>query len=51
VIVPLYDLATDAAVLEIIKSALPTYQVVGVPARIIAYGGGGIHCITQQMPN
>jgi agmatine deiminase len=24
--------------------------VVGVVAKVIAYGGGGVHCITQQIP-
>ena len=29
---------------------VPGRQVVGVPAPIIAFGGGGVHCITQQVP-
>ena len=27
----------------------PDREVVGAPARCIAFGGGGVHCITQQM--
>ena len=26
------------------------YDVVGVPGEVLAYGGGGPHCITQQIP-
>ena len=25
-------------------------EVVGVPTPVVGYGGGGIHCITQQVP-
>jgi agmatine deiminase len=28
----------------------PVAEVDGVPARVIGYGGGGVHCITQQVP-
>ncbi len=28
----------------------PDRKVVGVRARVIAFGGGGVHCITQQVP-
>ncbi|MEV6955928.1 agmatine deiminase family protein [Streptomyces sp. NPDC051183] len=41
---------TDAAALAVIAAALPGRKVVGVPTPVLAYGGGGIHCITQQLP-
>lgn len=50
VVVPLYGLAADEPVLDIMRATWPERAVVGVPARIIAFGGGGVHCITQQMP-
>jgi len=50
VIVPLAGSADDAMVLEIFKSACPDREVVGVPGSAIALGGGGAHCITQQIP-
>jgi agmatine deiminase len=49
-IVPLAGVDTDAEALERIAAAYPDREVVGVPGRVIAYGGGGPHCITQQVP-
>jgi len=50
VIVPTADHPLDADALAIIAGAFPDREVVGVPSRVIAYGGGGTHCITQQLP-
>jgi len=36
--------------LEVIAEAYPDREVVGVPGEVLAYGGGGVHCITQQVP-
>ena len=36
--------------LAIIADAFPGRSVVPVPGATIAYGGGGPHCITQQVP-
>src|SRR4051812_26608933 len=36
--------------LDAVARAFPGREVVGVPARVLAYGGGGPHCITQQVP-
>ncbi|MFJ9339961.1 agmatine/peptidylarginine deiminase [Streptomyces sp. NPDC101733] len=41
---------SDAAALAVLASALPGRKVVGVPTPVLAYGGGGVHCITQQLP-
>ena len=40
----------DEQALAIIAAALPDREVVGVVAKVIAFGGGGVHCITQQLP-
>ena len=40
----------DDAPLRIIAKAFPDHEVVGVSGRIISEGGGGVHCITQQIP-
>ncbi|MFF1397996.1 agmatine/peptidylarginine deiminase [Streptomyces sp. NPDC058287] len=50
VVVPVAGLPQDAQALEVIAQACPGRKVVGVNARVIAHGGGGVHCITQQVP-
>jgi agmatine deiminase len=50
VIVPLADHPLDEPALDLIGRAFPDREVVGVPGRIISFGGGGPHCITQQIP-
>lgn len=51
VVVPLAGVPDlDAEALDRLRAAYPEREVVGVPAATIAYGGGGPHCITQQVP-
>jgi agmatine deiminase len=52
VIVPMtgQDRDCDEQALAIIASAFPEREVVPVPGLVLAYGGGGPHCITQQVP-
>jgi agmatine deiminase len=40
----------DEGAQEAVRAAFPGREVVGVPATTLAYGGGGPHCITQQVP-
>jgi agmatine deiminase len=40
----------DAEVLGRLASVYAGREVLGVPARMLAEGGGGVHCITQQVP-
>ena len=49
-IVPTAGTADDESALESLREIVPDRKVVGVPSPVIAYGGGGIHCITQQVP-
>ena len=51
IVMPLLDPRTDAEALTILRRACPDREVIGVPAREILLGGGGIHCITQQVPD
>ena len=50
VIVPVCGDAHDPEALGRIGRAFPGREIVGVPGAVIAYGGGGPHCITQQVP-
>jgi agmatine deiminase len=50
VIVPVSGAASDADAVTIIAGAYPGREVVTVPGDVLAYGGGGPHCITQQVP-
>ncbi|MFD8148195.1 agmatine/peptidylarginine deiminase [Streptomyces sp. NPDC059708] len=50
VVVPVAGVPQDEDALAVIASAHPGRKVVGVRALAIAFGGGGVHCITQQIP-
>ncbi len=50
VIVPQYGDANDALALKQIQEMFPDRKTVGVNTVEIVYGGGNIHCITQQVP-
>jgi agmatine deiminase len=52
VIVPVTgsDPDCDEQALAVIAAEFPGREVIGVPGLVIAYGGGGPHCITQQVP-
>ena len=50
VIVPQYDDEYDELALDQVREMFPDREVVGVSTREVAYGGGNIHCITQQEP-
>jgi agmatine deiminase len=50
VVYPLLDPRSDDAAAAVLADSFPGRELVGVPAREILLGGGGIHCITQQVP-
>jgi agmatine deiminase len=50
VIVPVCGADTDADALARIAAAYPGRDVIPVPGAVLAFGGGGPHCITQQVP-
>lgn len=50
VIVPVSDAETDEEALGRIAALYPGREVVPVPGATLAFGGGGVHCITQQVP-
>jgi agmatine deiminase len=50
VILPTADDETDEQAIAVVAAAYPEHEVVPVPGILLAYGGGGPHCITQQVP-
>jgi agmatine deiminase len=50
IVAPQVDQPDDDAGLALLRELFPDREVVGAPSRFLAYGGGGIGCITQQMP-
>lgn len=50
VIVPVGDNGADDAALTSLAALYPDREIVAVPGETIAFGGGGPHCITQQIP-
>lgn len=50
VITPVAGAAQDERALSELAAAFPGRTVVAVPGTTLSYGGGGPHCITQQMP-
>lgn len=49
-IVPVTAGADLDKALDAVQAAIPDREVVGVPGSVLAFGGGGVHCITQQVP-
>jgi agmatine deiminase len=50
VIVPVTGAQSDPDALRLFAEAYPDREVIAVPGAVLAYGGGGPHCITQQVP-
>jgi agmatine deiminase len=50
VLVPTVGAPTDDAALAMIGGEYPGREVIAVPGAVLAHGGGGVHCITMQVP-
>lgn len=50
VLVPAFGDPNDARALEILQNCFPTRQAVAIGCSDLIYGGGGLHCVTQQQP-
>jgi agmatine deiminase len=50
IIMPIFSDQADEAAIATLTKAFPAHQMVPVAALDLFYGGGGIHCITQQQP-
>jgi agmatine deiminase len=51
VVVPVAGDPADDEALAVIGDRFPGRAVVSMPGAVLAHGGGGIHCITQQLPS
>jgi agmatine deiminase len=51
VVVPVAGHPADDRMLEVLAGCYPGREVVAVPGAVLAHGGGGVHCITQQLPS
>ena len=49
-LVPTVDNPADVDALAIIAEQYPGREIIAVPGAVLAHGGGGVHCITQQVP-
>jgi agmatine deiminase len=49
-LVPTFNDTNDSKALEIIRGLFPDRTVTGINCTDLIYGGGAIHCITQQEP-
>lgn len=49
-IVPLAGVPEDETALAQLAAAMPDRELIGVDGRVLHEGGGGPHCITQQVP-
>lgn len=50
VLVSIFNDPNDKKAISIIESCFPDRKVIGIDCRDLIYGGGTIHCITQQEP-
>jgi agmatine deiminase len=50
VLVPMFDDPMDDAAYDTISAAFADRYAIQIDAGDLVYGGGGIHCITQQQP-
>ena len=50
VLVPKFNDPNDEKALQIIQACFPSRKIVAIDCSEIIYGGGTIHCMTQQQP-
>jgi agmatine deiminase len=50
IVVPIFNDPADHLAIATLTKVFPRYQIVPIYALDLCYGGGNIHCITQQQP-
>ncbi len=51
VLASIYGDENDTKALAVLEACFPNKKVLGINCRDLVYGGGAIHCITQQEPD
>lgn len=50
VLAPTYNDPADQAALEVLASAFPDHEVIGIDCRVLIEQHGSLHCMTMQLP-
>lgn len=50
VLVPVFGIRQDAEALAIYRAAMPGCEILPIPCAAAANGGGGVHCLTKEVP-
>jgi agmatine deiminase len=50
VLVPTFGIDMDARALAIYRAAMPEYEIIPISCAAAANGGGGVHCLTHEVP-
>lgn len=51
ILVPVFSDQNDSSALQTLQSCFPGRETIGINCGNIIYGGGTIHCMTQQQPS
>ena len=50
VLIPVWNDPNDNAAVETLKECFPTRRIVPIDSRVLTWGWGSFHCVTQQIP-
>jgi agmatine deiminase len=50
IVVPTFGAPGEEEAFAALAAAMPGREIAGVPSVMLAYGGGGVGCVTQQVP-
>ncbi len=49
VLVPMFDISSDAQALEVYQKAMPNFTIIPIDCAPGANGGGAVHCLTKEV--
>ena len=50
VLVPVWDDPADAAAIDTLQRCFPDRKIIPIDSRVLTWGFGSFHCVTQQVP-